>query len=148
MNSRKKSATAAELMARLKGDPDWVRRNAEREAKESARVARRLKEIEPEEAPILAELATAGVMVRSNLADRLGLKPEPTPVRSISDLVNTRVSYPEAIPILVKHLQAVRHPVVVGSIARALTVKESRGTGAPRLILERLSTKERKYSDV
>jgi len=104
MKSRQNSATAAELMARLQADPDWVRRNAEREAKESARVAQRLKEIEPEEAPILVELANVGVKVRSNLAHQLGLEPDPTPVRSISDLVNTRDSYPEAITILAKHL--------------------------------------------
>jgi len=138
MKNTKKSTTAAELMARLQADPDWVLQNAERGAAHNARLAQRLKEIETEEAPILAELANAGVKVRSNLADRLGLEPESTPVRTISDLVNTRDSYPEAIPILAKHLERLRHPIMVESTARALTVKESRGTDAPTLILEKL----------
>jgi hypothetical protein len=86
----------------------------------------------------LAELAGAGAMVRSNIAHQLSFKPEPPAVRSISDLVNTPDSYPEAIPILMKHLALVQHPVMVNSIARALTVKEARGTAASRLIMEKL----------
>lgn len=139
MSSKKRpKETAAEFMVRLRSDPEWVRKHEEREAALQVREARLRAELEPEEAPLLAELRSAGVMVRSNLDHRLGLKPEPAPIRSISDLVNTRDSYSEAIPILVKHLAIVRHPVMVNSIARALAVKESRGTGAPRLILERL----------
>lgn len=136
MKSGRKSA--AELMAELQADPEWARRNAEREAQQKVRAEQRLKEIQPEEAPILAELAKAGVKVRSNLAIRLGHAPEPAPVRSISDLVNTRDRYPEAIPILTNHLKRVRHPVMINSIARALAVKESRGTGASRIILDKL----------
>ncbi len=52
--------------------------------------------------------------------------------------MNTKDSYPEAIPVLVKHLRTVRHPIMVISIARALTVKEARKTEAARVILDRL----------
>ena len=133
--------TAAEADAIMRADPEWVRRHEEREAARKADAARRLKEIEPEEAPLIAEMVAAGVKFRPNQVQqwesggRLG--PEPVPVRSLSDLVNTKSSYPEAIPILYKHLRTARHPVVVSSIARALTVKEACGPQA-REILEKL----------
>ncbi len=135
---KRRPKTASDLMAELQADPEWVRRNIQREDQQKINAEQRLMEIEAEEAPILAELAEAGVKIRSNLAQRLGLKPDPTPVHSISDLVNTRDSYPAAIPILAKHLKSVHHPVLIGNIARALTVKEARTMGAGRVILERL----------
>lgn len=131
-------------MSELRRDPEWVRRDAERSAKEKARIARRLKEIESEHLPLLAELATAGVRVRVPSRIQLTLPRElrpgqtPVSVHSISDLINTEDSYPEAIPVLVKHLQRAQHPIMVSSIARALTVKETRGTPAAQVILEKL----------
>jgi hypothetical protein len=148
MKRKWKRMTAAEGMAILKSDPEWVRQDAARKARHQARVAQMQKEMEPEHGPLLAELAAAGVKVRTSPAYQLGLEPsartgrEPAGVRSISDLVNTKDTYPGAIPILVKHLRTVRHPVMVISIARALTVKEARGTDAPRVILERLKQTE------
>jgi|GEM_PF-4703913 len=47
MKSKRKPTTASELMARLQSDPEWVRRNAEREAKHRAKVEQIQKEIEP-----------------------------------------------------------------------------------------------------
>lgn len=144
MMSRRKATTAADLMARLQSDPEWVRRNAEREEKERARIAQRLAEIGPEHVPLVAELAAAGVKVRMNPKIQLTLPPEkrpgqaPVPVTSVSDLVNSPDSYPEAVPILIKHLRLVRHPIMINSLARALTVKEARGTDAPLAVLDRL----------
>ena len=144
MKSKRKPCTAAELMARLQADPDWVRRDAERRAKHAALVAQTQREIEPEHAPLIAELAAAGVKVRMNAKAQLTLPPDQRPgdaplhVQSIDDLVNTRDSYPEAIPILVRHMHTVQHPIMVDTIARALTVKEARGTGAVGIILYRL----------
>ena len=144
MKSKRKPCTAAELMARLQADPDWVRRDAEHKAKHSALVERIQKEIDPENRPLMAELTAAGVKVRMSPKRQLMLPPEqrpgkvPVPIRSVEDLVYTRDSYPEAIPILIKHLRTVRHPIMVDIITRALTVKEARGTEAPRIILDRL----------
>lgn len=131
-------------MARLQADPDWVRRDSEREAKHSALIEQISKEIEPEQAPLLAELTAKGVRVRMNPKIQLTLPPEerpgdtPLPIRSVSDLVNSAESYPEAVPILIKYLRTVRHPIMINSLARALTVKEARGTDAPRVVLDRL----------
>lgn len=48
------------------------------------------------------------------------------PVNSIYDLVNTRETYPMAIPILIRMLREVQHPRIKEGIARALTVKEAK----------------------
>ena len=140
--------TAAELMAELQSDPKWVRERAELDARQKEHAEQRLAETEPEHAPLLAELAAAGVKVRMNPKIQLTLPPEerpgdsPVAVTSISELVNSADSYPEAIPILIKHLRTVRHPIMVNSIARALTVKEARGTEAALVILDRLKETE------
>ncbi|MFP5246738.1 MAG: HEAT repeat domain-containing protein, partial [Thermoanaerobaculia bacterium] len=47
-------------------------------------------------------------------------------VGSVYDLVNSRQSYPSAIPILIRMLHEVQHPRIKEGIARALTVKEAR----------------------
>lgn len=115
-----KSISAAELMSRLQSDPDWVRENAEREARHKAAVEQSREEMAPEQAPLLADLSAAG-----------------TKVDSVWDLVNAKWPYPAAIPVLVAHLQRVRHPVLREGIGRALTVPEARGTAA-RVILSEL----------
>jgi HEAT repeat protein len=94
--------TAAELMARLRSDPEWVRQDAEREARRRA-LEERLAE---DERPLVQALNGANVSVES-----------------VWDLVNTREPYPRAIPVLIEHLS---HPYpfrVREGIARALTVK-------------------------
>lgn len=136
--------TAVELMAELHSDPKWVCERAELDAMQKVRAEQRLAEIEPEHAPLLAELTAAGIKVRMSPNSQLTLPPEersgdtPVPIRSISDLVNSADNYPKAIPILIKHLRTVRHPIMINSLARALTVKEARGTDAPRIVLDRM----------
>jgi hypothetical protein len=115
-----KTISAAELMSRLQSDPDWVRENAEREARHKAAVERRRDEMRPEQMPLLADLAAAGVKVDS-----------------VWDLVNAKWHYPAAIPVLAAHLQRVRHPVLREGIARALAVPEARGA-AGRVLLSEL----------
>lgn len=48
-------------------------------------------------------------------------------VYSIGDLVNTSDSYPEAIPVLLKHLHQMKDRHFLDGVIRALTVKEARG---------------------
>lgn len=57
-------------------------------------------------------------------------------VQSVFDLVNTRESYPEAIPVLLRLLPSVSEPFIKEGIVRALTVKEARGIAARPLIEE------------
>lgn len=48
-------------------------------------------------------------------------------VYSIDDLTNTSDPYPEAIPVLMKHLYLMKDRLFLSGILRALTVKEARG---------------------
>lgn len=103
----KKRITAAELMAKLNGDPEFV---AKRERQEAER-NRRETEYRLAEAPLVDELRAAGFQVQSAW-----------------DLVNTAVPYPKAVPILLAHLPQDYPPAVREGIARALAVREaSRG---------------------
>ena len=119
-----KSLSAAELMNRLQSDPNWVRKNAEREAKREVATQQMREEVRPEETPLLNDLAAAGVKVSS-----------------VWDLVNAKWNYPAAIPILTEYLQRVHHPVLREGIARALTVPEARGI-AGQIILRELRKSE------
>lgn len=114
-STKEKWETAAELMARLNSDPEWVKKHEEREAQRLAAEAR----FRAEEEPILADLAAAGCTVNS-----------------VWDLVNTSSSYPTAIPVLLKHLRQPYHSRIREGIARALTVREARGTPARQILDE------------
>lgn len=89
-------------MAQLAGDPDYVRRTEAVEAEREVRV----QELHRAEQPIVADLRSAGVEVNS-----------------VWDLVNTAVPYPDALPVLLKHLELGGYPDrVMESLARALAV--------------------------
>ncbi|MDE2048286.1 MAG: hypothetical protein KGJ44_07760 [Betaproteobacteria bacterium] len=77
--------------------------NRVREQERIASVAR----IRVEEAPIVAELQTSGLKIKS-----------------VGDLINMRERYAAAIPILLKHLQKPYSDVVREGIARSLAVAE------------------------
>ena len=111
----RKPMTAAEAMAQLQSDPEWVRQHEEREAKWKAKGER----LRAEEAPLIVELAQAGYAVKS-----------------VWDLVNARWNYPDAIPVLVKHLGLAYDPRIHEGIIRALTVPEARGEPAHVLLHE------------
>lgn len=102
---KKKRITAAELMARLNADPEFVAREAQREEERRKREA----EYELAEAPLVEELRAAGFQVQSAW-----------------DLVNTPGSYPRALPILLAHLPRPYPAPVREGIARALAVRETK----------------------
>lgn len=102
----KRGMTAAELVAELNANPEFVERSRIRQEKmdaivEAARVAER---------PLVQALNESG----------LGW------VRSVWDLVNTAERYTEVLDILVEHLQRNYPPGVLEGIGRALAVPESR----------------------
>lgn len=95
--------TAGELMRELESDPEWV---AQEEARERWR-EKQAEKFAREEAPILREIAENGLIIDS-----------------IADLVNTREPYPEAIPVLLRHLKKGDYsPDIRDTLARSLTVR-------------------------
>ena len=100
-----KKITAAELLAKLNADPEFVARAADRERARLVMV----EELSRAEAPVVSDLLAAG----------LG-------VESVWDLVNTGESYTAVLPILVDHLPRAYPAAIREGIARALAVKESR----------------------
>ncbi len=58
--------------------------------------------------------------------------------RSEWDLVNTAVPYPHLLSTLAEHLTRPYHKRTKEGIARALAVKEARGTHIPRVLMEEL----------
>lgn len=93
--------TAAELMAELQADPEYVAERQQRDA-ELQRKAAAWREAE---APLVEELRAAGFEVESAW-----------------DLVNTATPYPAALPILLEHLGRPYPDRVREGIARALAV--------------------------
>lgn len=98
---RKRSKTAAELMADLQRNPEFVARQKAREEE----VSKRLEESRLEQGNLLADLKSVGVSAGS-----------------VWDLVNTREKYAAAIPVLVRHLSRPYSRRVKEGIVRALTV--------------------------
>jgi HEAT repeat protein len=97
--------TAEELIAELKSDPVWL---AAREEEERER-RRKQAEWRQAEAPLVDELREAGFQVDSAW-----------------DLVNTSTPYPEALPILLEHLERPYPDRVREGIARALAVRDAK----------------------
>ena len=95
--------TAQELMAKLQADPEYIARQAQREIEE-AETSARFKE---EEKPILDDLRSVGL-----------------DTESVWSLVNFSGTYPEAIPVLLKHLVLPYSDAVREGIARSLAVPE------------------------
>jgi|SRR5699024_1106357 len=103
--TKREPITAAELMAQLSSDPDWV---AKREREEKERNAREA-EHRAAERPLVEELRAAGYKVDSAW-----------------DFVNTKDAYPKALPILLNHLGRAYPAPVREGIARAMAVPQSR----------------------
>ncbi|MEH3101100.1 HEAT repeat domain-containing protein [Sphingomonas adhaesiva] len=119
MMARQKSIGASDLMAELQSDPEWVEQERQRREKHKASVDRLQQEMAPEKGPLMADLAEAGFHIES-----------------VWDFVNTSDSYPEAIPVLLKHLPLMTHPVLRQGIGRALAVAEAQGLAGPALLAE------------
>jgi hypothetical protein len=95
--------SATELPAQLQKDPEYQRKTRAAEAERQERV----QGLRLAEQPIVAELRDAGLEVNS-----------------VWDLVNTSRPYPEALPILLRHLELGGYPDrVMESLGRALAVK-------------------------
>ena len=111
MPKKQTTVGAADLMAELRSNPEWVRKNEEREAKRRADEDR----FKVEEEPIATDLGGVGLKVGS-----------------VWDLVNSSASYPAALPILLEHLRRPYHPRIREGLARALAVQEAEGiAGGP-----------------
>jgi hypothetical protein len=98
---KKERITAAEHMALLQKNPEWVARNAATEA----RIKQREEEARKEQSQLLADLMDVGVRVESAW-----------------DFVNTADKYPAAIPVLLRHVSLPYSKRVKEGIIRALTV--------------------------
>lgn len=85
----------------------------------------------PERRAIWDELDRQDAIVVQALKEQAHLD-----VDSVAVLVNTRESYPEAIPVLLRFLCSEGFDLIKESIVRALTVKEARGIAARPLIEE------------
>lgn len=105
MSKKKKPITAAELMAQLNADKDFVAKRALEEEERQKRAA----EWHEAEKPLVEELRKAGFEVGSAW-----------------DLVNTAVPYEKALPILLNHLQEAYPDRVREGIARALAVPQAK----------------------
>jgi hypothetical protein len=99
---RRGGTTVEELLRELEADPEFVRREEEREA-ERRQLERQLRDAE---APLLRDLADVGV-----------------DVDSAWDLVNTSTPYPDALPVLLDHLGRDYPDRVREGMARALAVR-------------------------
>ncbi len=107
MTGRRKKGpiSATELMAQLRDDPEYQRsvQSAESERQVKAEALRRA------ELPIVDDLRSAGVQVGSAW-----------------DLVNFSEPYPNALPVLMEHLEHGGYPArVMESLGRALAVRPS-----------------------
>jgi hypothetical protein len=102
---KNKSIPADELMARLNADPKYQARRAEQEAA----FQRRATELRQAEAPLIEELQSVGINVKS-----------------VWDLVNKVANYPTVLPILFKHLERPYPPGIRDGIARALAVPKAK----------------------
>ncbi len=107
--------TAEELMAQLEADPEWVARRDQQD-RERQRAVQGNRE---DAAAIVSELREAGFEVDS-----------------IADLYSKRMSYRDAVPILLRWLPTVDNPAVKEDVVRSLTVKWARPQAAPLLIAE------------
>ena len=94
--------TAAELMAKLRRDPEYVARIEQQEQERQARA----KEWRKAAALLVADLRVAGVQVESEW-----------------DLVNSTEQYPNAVPVLLRHLPKAYPDRVREGIARALAAQ-------------------------
>ena len=115
MMRQKDTIGADDLMAELRGNPEWVAQNAAREADRAALEQR----FRAEEEPIIADLAKAGFTVGS-----------------VWDFVNTNDTYEAAFPVLLDHLKRPYHQRIREGIIRALTVKEARGLAGGAILDE------------
>ncbi|RYZ75725.1 MAG: hypothetical protein EOP06_32050 [Proteobacteria bacterium] len=113
--SKDGSISVADLMAELHADPEWVARDAARQAKRDVAELR----FREEEKPIIDDLAKVGIEVQS-----------------VWDLVNTNAHYEAAIEILLDHLKRSYHARIRNGLIRAITTKDALGIAGSTIINE------------
>lgn len=106
---------AAELMAELNADPEYVARMRQRDRQQAENVDNYRRAAEP----MLRELAASGFEVQS-----------------LGDLRYSGAEYPAAIPILVRWLPKVKNAQVKEDLVRTLSVPWAAPEAVPALILE------------
>ena len=104
---------AKELMESLARDPEYQQRMEQKQnsLEESWKV------MDDDELELVAELSNAGYQIDS-----------------VWDLVNTDTPYPDAIPILMRHLEIRHHPRIREGITRSLICNEAKGVATRQLI--------------
>jgi len=125
MKRKRRELTVEEHDRILANDPEYQARMAklERQWAEQNRI------LEEDEKPLVAALTAAG------WPDGVEQVEE---TRSVWDLVNTSVSYPHLVETLTDHITRPYHPRTKEGIARALAVKEAKGTRTPRVLMDEL----------
>ena len=126
---------AEDFMKRLAGDPEYQAMRQRKEAEHAKRSAM----LDADEASLVDELREARVRVVMNRIP--GQEYDGLP-NSVWDLVNTEEPYPQAIPILLKHLDVEHHLAIREGIVRALAVVEARDIATERLIEEFIKIKD------
>lgn len=96
--------------------------------KKSVRTKEDREELEKLQLILSQEFRTETQKLKEELLDA-GIK-----VNTINDFLKTKDSYPEAIPVLIKHLFGNYRERVLETIIRALTVKEAKGKANKDLI--------------
>lgn len=117
--SRRGPIPADQLRAELASDPDY----AAQQERADVELRRKRAVLREAEAPLVAELQDAGI-----------------DVESAWDLVNSSTPYPEALPILLKHLARQYPDRVREGIARALAVRDAEFAWEPLARLYRQET--------
>jgi hypothetical protein len=107
-----KKQTAAESLARLEADPEWRARRDAREADFEARRAQH----HAEEELLVGEIRAAGYDIES-VWDLVNNRPHPVLERGFTG------PYPDAVPVLIRHLTLAHPPKVREGIIRALTIR-------------------------
>ncbi len=115
MTKKNQWITAAEHSRLLEADPEFVKQREVRELRHAARVRR----IELEQSPLLAELQMSGLNIES-----------------VSDLISMSSEYRQAIPILLKHLLQPYSDVTRETIARSLAIPEPEVRKAWKILIE------------
>lgn len=104
---------ADHFLDRMSGDPEWVRRRKEKEAKRHEREVF----LRDQQRPLIHDLAIAGVAVAS-----------------VYDFVRMKETPPAAFGPLLDHLEKPYDARIREGIARALTDEKAKGLAGPALI--------------
>ena len=111
--ARRKPMPADELMRELESDPSWVAKRDERERKQ----AERRKVLDADQKQLVDEICAAGYQVQS-VWDLVNNTPHQFLERNFVG------EYPDAYPILIKHLKLDHLPGIREGVIRALTVPD------------------------